>query len=287
MIKSILVALDGLKASDSALNVAAEIARISKAKLKGLYVEDIIRLLEWQPVELLGATVGTATGIPKSRPTEEQVEIEKEFVEETNKIKSRFKSVCDGAELEGYFFTLRGKVDEMVIEAAKSADLIVIGKRGRTYPEGAPEPGPTTENLLRATVRPVIVVPPEGKRTTRILIAYDGSQSAQRALSFGALFATLQSSEIEVLSVTEKMHKAEKLLNEATDFLSPYQVKASYIKADGKEKPWKLIIENAKNFNAGLIVLGAYGKIKFKELIFGSTTKNVLARTECPVLLCK
>jgi len=37
--------------------------------------------------------------------------------------------------------------------------------------------------------------------------------------------------------------------------------------------------------DAGLIVMGAFGTNRLKELIFGSTTMNVLEKAECPILL--
>ncbi len=76
--KSILIAIDESKSSKSALNVGVALARICGAKVKGLYVEDIARLLEWQPAELISAGMGFSSAIPEARPTIEQVEVEKD-----------------------------------------------------------------------------------------------------------------------------------------------------------------------------------------------------------------
>ena len=287
MINSILVAMDDSITSKSALEVGAELAKHTRARIKGLYVEDLLRLLEWQPTELIGAAIGASSAIPSSRPTKEQLDIENEFIEEGDRLKKYFEHTCNKYSIHGSFSIRRGKVDETVINFAKTVDLVVIGRRGKTYPLDSIEPGPTTENLLRATTRPVLVVPAGGKLTNRILIAYDGSETSQRALYAGAQFAKLQNSEIKVISVADDIDTAEKPLEEAKEFLSAYELSATYVIGFGANKPAKRIMEHARNFEAGLIVLGAFGNNRFMELIFGSTTREVLMQSTCPVLLCR
>lgn len=287
-IKSILVAIDDSPSSKSALSVACEIGRKAGAKVKGLYVEDMARLLEWQPVALLGSAIAATNTVPQPLPTQEQLEVEKEFLEERNAIKKHFDHSCSNSKLKEFTLdTKRGRVDEVIVEAAKTVDLVVLGKRGKTYPEESKDPGPTTENVVRSTIKPVIVVPEKAKRTTRILIAYDGSTTSQRALEHGAIFASLQASEVEILSVFRDPKVAEKHLNDASDFLSNYGIKTNHLKGDYERHPWKSIIDHAREFNAGLIVIGSFGDNKLMELVFGSTTHNVLVHTPCPVLLCR
>lgn len=298
MIKSILVAMDESKASNSALNAALVLSKLTGAILKGLYVEDANRLLKWQPLELMGAgaVIGTSSGIPTPRKTIEQVEIEKEFIKEGNNLKEDFEKSCKKFNVPGKFTIKRGTVEEIIIQSAKMVDFVVVGKRGKTYPESSKEPGPITELLLRRTPRPVLVVPPDtppsarihgGELSVRILIAYDGSETAQRALSTGAEFATFQNSEVKVVSIADDIEIADKPLNEAREFFSAYDLKVDYIIDFGYGKPWKAIMQQAKNFDAGLIVLGAYGSNKILELIFGSTTREVLMDAKCPILLCR
>lgn len=285
MIKSILIAIDGSESSKSALRVAVDLAKVSGAKLKGLYIENIWQLLEWQPMELMGAAIGATSALPSSKPTIEQVEIEKEFIKTANEIKELVEKETTREGVKGLFIVKRGKVEETIYEFSKTVDLVVMG---RCHIEDSKELGSTTETLLRHTIKPVIVVPEGGKLNSNILIAYDGSQAAQRALSLGALFATvLNSKEVKVVSVADNIDSATKPLDEAKEFLSAYNVKGNYIVDFGYDKPWNAILKQVKNFHAGLVVLGAFGENKLLEMIFGSTTKEVLKQTICPVLLIK
>lgn len=288
MIKSILIPVDGSPVSKSALEVGLGIAETLKAKIKVLYVEDVLRLFQWQPVEMMAAAITTSPNIPHGRPTLEQIEIEKEFIQEGNYLGKLFEHVFSKTSIEKMFLTKRGRVDEIVVNYSKTVDLVIIGKRSsKTFPYGSNEPGPTTENLLRHTIRPVIVVPQGAKLNKHVLIGYDGSKTAQKALSFGAFFATLFESKVIVVSVNDDVDKAGEPLNEAKEFLAPYNLNVEYIVDFDSSKPWNAILEHAKNFNTGLIVIGAFGENKLLELIFGSTTKNVLTHATCPVLLTR
>ncbi len=285
--KSILIAMDESKSSKSALNIGVALARICGAKVKGLYVEDIMRLLEWQPVELMGAAVGATSATLHSRPTLEEVEIEKQFIAEADRLKKSFEEECKKFAVNYEFFTKRGKVHEIVEQMTRTVDLIIVGRRGKTYPEASKEPGPVTEDLLRVTTRPVLVVPENAKVNNKILIAYDGSQNSQRALSIGAAFAKLLNFDVKVVSVANDIDSAQKPLDEAKEFLTPYELNATYIVDFGAAMPWIGIAKQIKIFDPGLVVIGAFGENKLMELIFGSTTKNVLMEATCPVLLCR
>ncbi len=94
MIKSILVAFDESKSSIAALDLASELTKASQAHLKGLHIEDISRLLEWQPTELIGSAIGASSVLPHAKPPQEQLEIEKEFEKEKNHLKELFEDTC-------------------------------------------------------------------------------------------------------------------------------------------------------------------------------------------------
>jgi len=288
MMKSILVPVDRSMCTESVLEVGLSIAETLKAKIKVLYVEDILRLFQWQPVEMMAAAITTSPNIPHGRPTLEQVEIEKEFIQEGNYLGKLFEDVFSKTSLEKMFLTKRGRVDEVIVSCSKTVDLIVIGKRSsKTFPHGSKEPGPITENLLRHTTRPVIVVPEGGKLEGPVVIGYDGSQNSERALSVGAKIAYLLNANVKVVSVSDDIDTAQKPLDEAKEFLTPYDLKTDYIVAFDSSRPWNAILEHAKIFDTGLIVIGAFGENKLLELIFGSTTKNVLTHAACPVLLAR
>jgi len=51
--------------------------------------------------------------------------------------------------------------------------------------------------------------------------------------------------------------------------------------------PAKMILENARNGGAGMIVLGSHGSSRLLRLLVGSTTESVMRHSPCPVLVLK
>ena len=295
MIKSILVAIDESISSKSALNVGVELSKLLGAKIKGLYIENIARLLEQQP-SIMSTSPGSSRDAQHLLSTTKEKEVEQEFLEEGLCLNAIFEETCRKVDVKGSFSRNRGKVDDLLIEASRAVDLVVVGRRGKTFPENSKKPGPTTESLLRHTARPVLVVPAEAQTTARIresklaeqiIIAYDGSNNAQRALAIGTMFAKFRNSKVEVVSVSDDPKISGKSINESIEFISPYELDVTYKTMTGANKPWKAIMQRVKNFEAGLIVIGAFGENRLVELIFGSTTREILMHANCPVLLCR
>ncbi len=65
----------------------------------------------------------------------------------------------------------------------------------------------------------------------------------------------------------------------------PYNVQGRCEFVEEKGKIVDTIASYATNNKAGLLVMGAFGHNPIRELLFGSTTLDVLAKVTCPVLL--
>lgn len=289
MIKSLLVGLDNSGSSLSALRFACKLARTTGANINALFIEDQMRLLQWEPSSMIGVAMGASTSLPQPLPTEMQVEIEKEFIKEKQNAEKLFNDTCikeNISSTKSRFYSLRGIVDEILFEESKKVSIVFVGKRSDEtfFTENA---GPTCESLIRKTTRPVIVVPADFIPGSGIVLAYDGGEASQRAIFYAAEMANLLNCKIAVVTVSSDRSKVEKCHGEAREFLKPYNIEAIFIDSLEESKPWNGIIKQAVDFEAGLIVMGAFGANRISELIFGSTTKNVLMRSEHPVLLCR
>ena len=280
MFKSILVPIDGSEASFAALQNAAELARLAQAELRGLFVEDQGKLMPpvWAqpPADGLLPTAGLAPSVLTLSQ-----EVLKEWEETGKLIQEAFAEHCRAQGVKGTLSILRGEDTLIMVEQARRCGLVVMGRRSRLMIGSAP--GSHAEALLLKTTRPVMVVPAGGKRTARVLIAYDSSPAAQRALEYGADFATLQFSTVDVLTVGESPQRTQAAQEEARQFLGPYQLDACFVVKAGE--PAATITGHAERIGAGLVVMGAYGHSRLRELLFGCTTRDVLKITKCPVLL--
>ena len=70
---------------------------------------------------------------------------------------------------------------------------------------------------------------------------------------------------------------------EAMEYLSHHSIQATPILASGHPK--EAIIEAASAQQNSIVIMGAYGDTRLREILLGSTTEAVITKTDCPVLL--
>lgn len=137
----------------------------------------------------------------------------------------------------------------------------------------------------------------------RVLVPTDFSESARKALTYGAAFAAEFEADLLLLHVVETMTVGyasdlfpvpmAEVFQEMSGFAQAELAKlAEEIRAKGipvrelvaQGKPSAEIIRVAREESIDLIVLGSHGKGVLDQALFGSTTERVVRRAPCPVL---
>lgn len=161
-----------------------------------------------------------------------------------------------------------------LIEQARTADLIVVGRRGPND-EDLSELGILPGPLLMDVGRPVLVVPPHVDSLTGacIVVAWKDTPEARRAVS-GALGFIQRSDQVFVVSVGEdaRFQGAEDIAAHLARHGA--SVTAHHLKtalSDSDE-----ILRFAGKQDADLVVMGAYGRSRLREWAFGGVTRYVL-----------
>jgi nucleotide-binding universal stress UspA family protein len=135
----------------------------------------------------------------------------------------------------------------------------------------------------------------------RILVGYDGSSSAEKALDAALAIANSLDSTVEVLSVVQPPEPAlsPELHAVLDDAREHYEKELRKIAQAANRNgirletdvvvghPAEQIIRRAEESRADLIVLGHRGLSKFEQLIMGSVSERVLAYAHCPVLVTR
>jgi len=139
----------------------------------------------------------------------------------------------------------------------------------------------------------------------RILVAIDGSEHAQRALSEAIDLAQLSNARLTVMTVQQKpstllvggpvvqpvdmrsldealRQEHERLLESAIEQL-PEDVSVVKVLAHGI--PASAIVEQARTDGNDLIVLGSRGRGEVASMLLGSVSHQVLQRSTAPVLV--
>ena len=165
-----------------------------------------------------------------------------------------------------------------------NADLIILGKRGETASLAREHLGANMERIVRASHKPCLVSPREFKPINKVLLAYDGGESCQKALHYLVQSPVLKDLALHIITVATKDKKnalqhlkaAKKIAISAN-----FQPTCQLLTGNPEQKMQKYVEINDIDF----LVMGAYGHNRIRHLVIGSTTAQMLRSSYIPVLL--
>ncbi|WP_176082684.1 universal stress protein [Martelella sp. HB161492] len=178
-----------------------------------------------------------------------------------------------------------GDFVEAVEETCTDSRVIVIGKRGEGADFASGHLGSNLERAVRSAKCPVFVAARSFKPIHKVLIAYDGGPSAEKAIERVATSDILEGCTCTLVSVCEDGDALAKKAKQAIHRLEHSKVEASLIIRSGHAE--KVIEDIAAEEKTDLLVMGAYGHSRIRSLMIGSTTTAVLRACHIPVLLLR
>ena len=165
-----------------------------------------------------------------------------------------------------------------------NADLIILGKRGENANFAAGHLGANSDRILRSSHKPCLVTPRAFKPINRILLAYDGGKSCQKAIQYLTNLSALKQFELHIISVAHRDDKtATKHLEEANNIAIDRGFKpiCNLLHGDAEPEMEKYVTEH----NIDFLIMGAYGHSRIRHLVIGSTTAQMLRGSQIPILL--
>jgi nucleotide-binding universal stress UspA family protein len=178
---------------------------------------------------------------------------------------------------------------EGVLDNARSAELVVAAQKESDWDYADMFDVP--DWLAMESGRPVVVVPKSGNLDSigkRVLVAWNNSREAARAV-FDALPLLQRATEVTVLVVEEADKpetKGELAGAEICATLARHGVKctAQNVKPAGGDAGAELLAQVAVH-KCDLLVMGCYGRSRFREFVLGGASRHVLQHATVPVLL--
>lgn len=177
----------------------------------------------------------------------------------------------------------KGDILEVVQQAEPDLRAIVIGKRGEGADFATGHLGSNLERIVRASKVPVFVASRAFRPITQVLVAYDGSASAQRAIERMSQSPVFEGLEVTVLHVDNGRRQMQANLEEAVRTLRGARISATAQIVKGEPDEALQVVVETEGF--GLLVMGAYGHSRIRSLIIGSTTTSMVQAVKIPVLL--
>jgi nucleotide-binding universal stress UspA family protein len=169
-----------------------------------------------------------------------------------------------------------------------AADLVIFGQAAPDYrlPTGF-----RPEDIIVGGGRPVLVVPYAGEFAVigrRVLIAWDGTREASRALH-DALPLIAKAEAVTVMTVHAReadLDKSRPSLHRVVRHLERHGIAARTEEAVRGDVPVAdLLLSRAADLDVDLMVTGAYHHSQFREALLGGVSRDLLDHMTVPVLM--
>jgi nucleotide-binding universal stress UspA family protein len=200
-----------------------------------------------------------------------------------NLLASRFSTITGSADKARQFRAdcLRFADPDQLACHARLFDLSIVPLYGH------PDTRWIAEGMLFLSGRPLLLLPERSRQSwTSIVIAWDGSRAAARALA-DSLPICQKARDIRLLTITGDKPFSDDLSPEAAaEHLAHHGVSCTIARVEaGGRNAGSVLLEQATLVEADLVVMGGFGHARMREFILGGATDTILQDADLPVLL--
>ncbi len=271
-IRDIVVHIDSSPASAARLQTALRIARDHTAKLTGLYVIPTYEIPVYAEV-----SVGPEI-------LEQGTQALREKGEET---RARLQGVVDQSSVSFVWRVLEDDLIPSLVRYTRATDLMILGQGDEDRRDDL-SAGAADRVVLEAGA-PILVVPRGGWDQTvgrRVLIAWNGSRESARAVR-DSIHLIGNADDVEVLWIGARSEELSLAMGaEIVDYLVRHDIAAKLGTVTGKDRDaGSVLLERAQTTDRDVLVMGGYGHSRFREIILGGATHQILRDSAIPVLM--
>jgi nucleotide-binding universal stress UspA family protein len=179
-----------------------------------------------------------------------------------------------------------GELVDTVLDVEPDARLFVLGEHYHANQAKKIHLDHHVERVIRCVKRPVLVatceqfVAPE-----RVVMAFDGSPTARKIVETVAASPMLKGLPVLLVMAGLESPQARKQLDNSRQVLVAAGFEAAVEIVPGE--PEDVLPGFVKAQGAALLVIGAYGHSRIRQLIVGSTTTTLLRLSDVPVLVLR
>jgi nucleotide-binding universal stress UspA family protein len=163
--------------------------------------------------------------------------------------------------------------------------LLVIGRQGKSSSGLNQHVGSQLENVIRIMHRPVLVAPVNFQKPESAMLAFDGSATTRKGVEMLASSPLLKGLPIHLVMVGPESDESSAQLGWAQNVLLNAGFTVYGETRSGEIEP--TLHAYQKEHGIDLLVMGAYGHSRIRQLLVGSTTTSMLRTTTSPLLLLR
>lgn len=281
----VLAAVDPSVYADSVVDYAAWAAAAMSAPL------ELLHTLERQPTQARGDLSGNLSMDNQETLLGELAELDERrarLSQEHGRVllehaRNRLAESHPGLTVE--LRQRHGSLPDTLVDLETDVRLLVLGKRGEHADFATGHLGSNLERVVRSVHRPVLVAARTYRPVTRFMIAFDGSATTRKCVDMVCASTLLKQAACDILMVgmSDDAHVAA--LEQAISQLQEAGFQPRRHVVDGSADT--VITEQVEALGVDLLVMGAYGHSRIRNLIVGSTTTQILRTCHIPVLLLR
>jgi len=273
-IKNILVHIDHSTACNHRVNAAIDLARRYNARLSAVFVVPDYFIPSYVEAQISADVITQINDQEKERATEAM---------------NRVKKQMQDAEISVDTYIEVGNLIGILSDYARYTDLLILGQSQLDDPENVSES--LADHLVLEGGVPCLVIPYTGARPTlgkRILVAWNESRESARALK-DALPMLAQADSVTILLIKATSHYEEHTATQKKvilSYLANHGIKAEVSTCiDNHLDAGDTMLAEAIDNDKDLIVMGAYGHSRLREIVLGGATRHLLKQMTVPIFI--
>ncbi|MBX3437734.1 MAG: universal stress protein [Planctomycetaceae bacterium] len=269
MLKSLLFHVDSEDRMPCGVQTVVELARTHRARVRGLTIVDTRRV-----AQVAASCESAVYAVMEAERLERRAERQDTAITE-------LAMSCLSAGVDFDVRRLRGDLMELLPREARFYDLVATSCPGPSEANDRDADWnlcvrDITELALRGA-QPLLVLRGAGQRLERILLAYDGTLPAERAIKSFLYQQLFPQAEIRLLGIGRTEQAAKDRLQEMAEFVLPRRADVELGFVCGTVKA--SLVPYIEKWDADLIVLGMSRRNRMLQRVWGNAAVDALRQT--------
>jgi nucleotide-binding universal stress UspA family protein len=178
-----------------------------------------------------------------------------------------------------------GQLVDALAELDDETRLLVLGKRGFSSADAHGHMGLHVERVIRSLHKPILLTQQRYTEPKRIMLAYDGSDTAHKGLQMLAASPLVRGLPVHLVMAGADVEAAQVQMASAAHILreAGFDTKTAIVAGE----PETVLHQYQQQHVIDLMVMGAYGHSRIRQFIVGSTTTAMICNAKCSLLILR
>ncbi|NHN38039.1 universal stress protein [Pseudomaricurvus alcaniphilus] len=178
-----------------------------------------------------------------------------------------------------------GDFVEALAELESEARLMVVGRSGEGRKNDFKALGSHIETLIRQVHTPLVIVPKDFAEPTNFMLAYDGRDTADRALARIISGGLLKGLKCHLVMVRNNESAQQEKLDQAKALLQQegFEVQAELLEGN----IYETLMQYKREHSIDMLVMGAFAHSKVRQFFLGSNTMRMLENSQIPLVVLR